>query len=111
MAPKPITDAQLDEWENGHSAGDRNAAPYLRPLTPEQRGLAVADAMCRMNIQPGYNYSGAVCASAEDVKQGRTPYLDENDRLMAYDPTGEKAADAARRGQSWQAFRDAANGR
>lgn len=103
-----ITDAQLDEWAAGHHKGRANSVDYLRPLTPAQRALAVHDANCRMNIAPGHTFSSAVYASARDVAAGRTPYLDENARLMSYDPTGEKAAASARRGESWGTFRNRA---
>lgn len=72
-----ITDAQLDEWEaQTVHKGNRAAAPILRELTPAQRTVAIAEAHTRLNMSPGWIYSGAIWQAVKDLKAGRTPSLD-----------------------------------
>lgn len=72
-----ITDEQLDEWEaQSIHRGNKAAAPILRELTPGQRTVAIAEAHTRMNLSPGWIYSGAIWQAVQDLKQGRTPCLD-----------------------------------
>lgn len=76
MDQDQITDQELDRWANNGSLGERKSAPFLRPLTPEQRRTAVREANVRMHMSPGWNFSGAVSQAAKDVTDGQTPCLD-----------------------------------
>lgn len=89
-----ISDDLLEAWATDVSAGQRNAVASLRPLTPVQRALAVSDGMTRQNMCPGYNFSGAVAASAMDVVAGRTPFLDRAEEERQKDQ-------ATRRARGW----------
>lgn len=99
-----MTDAQVDAWARSTSRGESNSAETLRPLTPQMRSLVCREARTRVNVSPGWNYSGAVAQAAQDVLSGRTPCLDTSRQLMAYDPTGHKAAHAAATGRGWAGF-------
>lgn len=100
-----ISDDELDAWaSNPTNRGDYNSVPALRPLTPEQRTLAIAEAHIRVNTSPGWIHSAAVHQGARDVLAGRTPMADLNAKLMAHDPTGDKAAAAARQGKGFEQF-------
>lgn len=100
----PITNAQLDEWATGSHMGYQNSVEYLRPLTPEQRAQAIDEAIVIQNTTPGYNFSGAVWQAVKNVQRGDRWGQAKADALMAYDPTGEKAAAHARNGGDWDGF-------
>lgn len=101
-----ISDEQLDEWAaNTIHRGNHAAEPHLRPLTPEQRAQAVSEARIRMNTSPGWLFSHAVWQGAQDVAAGRRPMHELNQKLMAHDPDGTKAARAAATGQGWDGFK------
>lgn len=69
-----ITDAELDGWRTGLAVGRSNAEPYLRPLAPRARAIVVDEAYTRMNVSPGFNFSGAVWQAVKDYPA--TPCLD-----------------------------------
>lgn len=91
----PISDATLDEWEQGVHAGHRNSVRYLRPLDPDLRGRVMLEAHRRTATSPGWNLSGAVAQAIRDVPAGRTPAGDAVREWMAWDPDGTKAARGA----------------
>jgi hypothetical protein len=97
----PITDERLDEWERGESVGNRNAAPYLRPLSPEDRAKAVSEARAIQNTTPGYTYAQAVEQAVRNLRSGDLWGGAKADALMRHDPTGEKAA---RHTGDWDSF-------
>lgn len=99
-----MTDADVDTWARSTSRGESNSAATLRPLTPQMRSLVLREAHTRMNVSPGWNFSGAVAQAAADILTGRTPCLDTSRTLMAYDPSGHRAAHAAATGQTWAGF-------
>lgn len=69
-----VTDADLDAMRVGFP-GEQKAEPYLRPLTPAQRYTAMEEAKLRVAYSTGWNYSGAICQAALDIKKGLTPCL------------------------------------
>jgi hypothetical protein len=90
-----ITDAELDQWEQGQHKGHRNSVEYLRPLSPAQRYTAYWEAQTRQNFTGG-TFSGNVCMAVEDVAAGRTPYSDmaETERQAeAAKPPAQRAAE------------------
>lgn len=106
--PEPITDETLDEWAAGkRGRGYENSVEYLRELSPEDRATAVSEARAILNTTPildttpGYVFSGAVCQAVQNVKRGDLWGRRRADALMAYDPTGEKAAAHA---GDWNSF-------
>ncbi|MFE6000228.1 hypothetical protein ACFQ6C_25765 [Streptomyces sp. NPDC056454] len=100
-----ISDEQLDMWVAGRAGkGPQNSAVALRPLDPAVRPAVMREAQAFMNVTPGWTLSGAVWEAAKNVPVGRTPGGDLADTLMAHDPTGEKAAVGAARGQGWESF-------
>lgn len=103
-----ISDAQLDLWEQGTHKGESGSVPALRPLTPQERYLAKDEATALMNTTPGYTMASAMAAAARGVREGRTPGLDAAKALIAYDPSGTKAAAHAAEGGSWGSFREQA---
>ncbi|MFH8483024.1 hypothetical protein [Streptomyces sp. NPDC018055] len=100
-----ISDEQLDMWVEGRSGkGPQNSVGALRPLDPAVRPAVMREAQAFMNVTPGWNLSSAVWEAAKNVPAGRTPGGDLADTLMKHDPTGEKAAAGAARGQGWKSF-------
>jgi hypothetical protein len=103
MTIRPISDETLDKWEaNSAAPGYRNSVPHLRPFTPEQRGEIYAEAGTLMNIEPGWVFSRAVARSAENFRKGLTPAADRAAALLAWDPTGNKAASGATPPGGWR---------
>jgi hypothetical protein len=105
----PMDDAELITWASVATMNANDYAATLQPLTPRLRRLALSEASIRVNTSPGWTFSGALSQAAKDVASGQTPCVKLNETLMAHDPSGEKAAEASRTGQSWEAFRDAAD--
>jgi hypothetical protein len=105
----PMDDAELITWASVATMNANDYATTLQPLTPRLRRLALSEASIRVNTSPGWTFSGALSQAAKDVANGQTPCVKLNETLMAHDPSGEKAAQAARTGQSWETFRDAAD--
>lgn len=104
-----VTDDELDAWVvNTIDRGHNRSVPFLRPLTPEQRQIALREAHIRMNTSTGWIFSSAVEQAARDVARGEFPMTKLNERLMAHDPTGHKAEAAARQGKSFGQFADEA---
>jgi hypothetical protein len=104
-----VTDADLDKLSamgSDMAPGPIREAEILRPLTPRVRALVRSEAHTWMNTSPGWNWSGSLEQARKNVLSGRTPALELGKKLMAYDPTGERAAEAANNGQSWETFRD-----
>lgn len=102
-----VTDADLDALAargSGMAPGPIREAEILRPLTPRVRALVRAEGMVWMNTTPGWDWSGSLWEARKNVLSGRTPGRELNARLMAHDPTGERAADAAANGRGWDGF-------
>ncbi|MEU6362175.1 hypothetical protein [Streptomyces albidoflavus] len=99
-----ISDEQLDMWARGASKGHSLSVEALRPLAPEVRPAVMREAQAFVNVTPGWTLSGAVWEAAKNVPAGRTPGGDTAARMLAYDPTGHKAAAAAASGRGWEGF-------
>jgi len=97
-----FSDEWLDACATGLSRGDKNAAPYLRPFTPDERRRIVAEAHTLSNMVPGFNYSGAVWQAAKTYTQtGTFPYgerarqyardeQDLNNLIRSHNPGAER---------------------
>ena len=88
-------------------AFDHHRARFLKimtPLTPAVRSLAEREARARVSTSPGWTGLAALEQAVTDILNGCTPALDTAAALMAYDPTGHKAAHAASTGRGWDGF-------
>lgn len=102
-----VTDADLDALAargSDFAPGPIREAEILRPLTPRVRALVRAEGMVWMNTTPGWDWSGSLWEARRNVLARKTTGRELNARLMAYDPDGTKAAEAAANGRGWDGF-------
>ena len=68
------TDADLARHIESGAPGDRNAAPHLMTVPEDDRPMVVGEAHRRMNMEPGWNYSGAVRAECRLYNENPAAY-------------------------------------
>lgn len=68
------TDADLARHIESGAPGDQNAAPHLLTVTEDDRPMVVSSAHRRMNMEPGWNYSGAVRAECRLYNENPAAY-------------------------------------
>lgn len=86
------TDEKLREHLISGSAGDKNSAPHLLTVPEDMRPTIVGKAHRRMNMEPGWNYSGSVRQECKDY----------NANPDAYRELVQEHSERTREIQSWQ---------
>jgi hypothetical protein len=108
----PYSDLYLTASHTLTTGGFARADGYLLKITgdnrEEIRSRLEGEATVMMNTSPGWRYADAVdrivTRYLADPAGYSWPYEETNRKLMAYDPTGEKAG----RASSWDGFTRAA---